>query len=177
MRSVVASHGPASNPRGNATCNAILLQCFRFYRSSVFNILDRHCPPSSDVLPLNLKEISRHDITGASPGDGRHHEKTRAAQRPRTAATSAALLSTSCAKGGAQQAGHHRDNRTASARQEEQLRNPVASTSRPTTGEPAASISSPAGQPVASTSRPPADVPVASYSDPDARDRATSFNS
>ncbi|KZV58183.1 hypothetical protein F511_35098 [Dorcoceras hygrometricum] len=54
MRSVVASHGPGSNPRGNATCNAILLQCIRFYRSSVFNILDRHCPPSSDVLPLNL---------------------------------------------------------------------------------------------------------------------------
>ncbi|KZV17599.1 hypothetical protein F511_14996 [Dorcoceras hygrometricum] len=45
---------------------------------------------------------------------------------------------------------------------------PVASTSRPTTGVPAVSISSPAGQPVASTSRPPADVPVASYSDPDA---------
>ncbi|KZV55080.1 hypothetical protein F511_23505 [Dorcoceras hygrometricum] len=40
----------------------------------------------------------------------------------------------------------------------------VASTSRPTSGQPAASISSPAGQPVASTSRPPADVPVASYS-------------
>ncbi|KZV13523.1 putative WRKY transcription factor 69-like [Dorcoceras hygrometricum] len=61
MRSAVASHGPGSNPRGNAICNAILLQCFRFYRSSVFNILDRHCPPSSDVLPLNL------DIAGASP--------------------------------------------------------------------------------------------------------------
>ncbi|KZV55651.1 hypothetical protein F511_26872 [Dorcoceras hygrometricum] len=45
---------------------------------------------------------------------------------------------------------------------------PVASTSRPTTGVPAASISSPATQPVARTSRPPADVPVASYSDPDA---------
>ncbi|KZV36304.1 hypothetical protein F511_21417 [Dorcoceras hygrometricum] len=54
---------------------------------------------------------------------------------------------------------------------------PVEITSRPTTGEPAASISSPAGQPVASTSRPPADVPVASYSDPNARDGATSFNS
>ncbi|KZV29305.1 hypothetical protein F511_08312 [Dorcoceras hygrometricum] len=48
------------------------------------------------------------------------------------------------------------------------LSDPVASTSRPTTGVPSASISSPAGQPVASTSRPPTDVPVASYSDPDA---------
>ncbi|KZV43164.1 hypothetical protein F511_40872 [Dorcoceras hygrometricum] len=28
MRSVVASHGPGSNPRGNAICNAILLQSF-----------------------------------------------------------------------------------------------------------------------------------------------------
>ncbi|KZV21999.1 hypothetical protein F511_40403 [Dorcoceras hygrometricum] len=60
MRSVVASHGPGSNPRGNTTCNAILLQCFRFYRSSVFNILDRHCPPSSDVLPLNLAQKSQN---------------------------------------------------------------------------------------------------------------------
>ncbi|KZV38959.1 ribonuclease [Dorcoceras hygrometricum] len=42
---------------------------------------------------------------------------------------------------------------------------PVASTSRPTTGVPAASISSPAGQPVASTSGPPDDVPVSSYSE------------
>ncbi|KZV41533.1 hypothetical protein F511_06571 [Dorcoceras hygrometricum] len=41
---------------------------------------------------------------------------------------------------------------------------PVSSTSRPTSGQPAAGISSQAGQPVASTSRPPADVPVASYS-------------
>ncbi|KZV46451.1 hypothetical protein F511_11302 [Dorcoceras hygrometricum] len=28
MRSVVSSHGPGSNPRGNPICNAILLQCF-----------------------------------------------------------------------------------------------------------------------------------------------------
>ncbi|KZV53511.1 AP-1 complex subunit gamma-2-like [Dorcoceras hygrometricum] len=42
---------------------------------------------------------------------------------------------------------------------------PVASTSRPTSGQPAASISLPSGQPVSSTSRPPADLPVASYSE------------
>ncbi|KZV24073.1 hypothetical protein F511_26939 [Dorcoceras hygrometricum] len=127
MRSVVASHGPGSNPRGNATCNAILLQCFRFYRSSVFNILDRHSPPSWDVLPLNLaqksqnfkidqngsdieyrpdiftgcpgqpelnprKQISRHDIAGASPdGGGRHHENRARRKATHAAATSAAL--------------------------------------------------------------------------------------
>ncbi|KZV32055.1 hypothetical protein F511_33052 [Dorcoceras hygrometricum] len=59
MRSVVASHGPGSNPRGNAIYNAILLQCFRFYRSSVFNILSSS-PPSSDVLPLNLAQKSQN---------------------------------------------------------------------------------------------------------------------
>ncbi|KZV48084.1 SMAD/FHA domain-containing protein [Dorcoceras hygrometricum] len=49
------------------------------------------------------------------------------------------------------------------------ISDPVASTSRSTTGQPAAIISSPAGQPVASTSRSPADVPVASYSVPSSR--------
>ncbi|KZV24890.1 hypothetical protein F511_16549 [Dorcoceras hygrometricum] len=44
----------------------------------------------------------------------------------------------------------------------------VACTSRPMSGQLAASMYSPSGQPVASMSRSPADVPVTSYSDPDA---------
>ncbi|KZV26579.1 hypothetical protein F511_07544 [Dorcoceras hygrometricum] len=54
MRSVVASHGPGSNPRGNAICNAILLQSFPVLQIFGLQYLDRHRPPSSDVLPLNL---------------------------------------------------------------------------------------------------------------------------
>ncbi|KZV15801.1 binding protein [Dorcoceras hygrometricum] len=72
-----ASHGPGSNPRGNAICNAILLQSFRFYRSSVFNILIvivHRLWMSSQTL----EEFSRHDIVGASlerrPAGGLHLE-------------------------------------------------------------------------------------------------------
>ncbi|KZV48811.1 dentin sialophosphoprotein-like [Dorcoceras hygrometricum] len=54
MRSVVSSHGPGSNPRGNAICNAILLQSFPVLQIFGLQYLDRHRPPSSDVLPLNL---------------------------------------------------------------------------------------------------------------------------
>ncbi|KZV42587.1 hypothetical protein F511_29650 [Dorcoceras hygrometricum] len=54
MRSVVASHGPGSNPRGNAICNAILLQCFPVLQIFELQYLDHHRPPSSDVLPLTL---------------------------------------------------------------------------------------------------------------------------
>ncbi|KZV33866.1 hypothetical protein F511_24500 [Dorcoceras hygrometricum] len=67
MRSVVASHGPGSNPRGNAICNAILLQCFPVLQIFGHQYLDRHCPPSSDVLPLNLAQklkISKSIKTG-----------------------------------------------------------------------------------------------------------------
>ncbi|KZV15938.1 hypothetical protein F511_08729 [Dorcoceras hygrometricum] len=91
MRSVVASHGPGSNPRGNAICNAILLQSFPILQIFGLQYLDRHRPPSSDVLPLNLdptsctdpktsraaqdrpepnprrKQTSCHDIAGDSP--------------------------------------------------------------------------------------------------------------
>ncbi|KZV45541.1 hypothetical protein F511_36914 [Dorcoceras hygrometricum] len=42
MRSVVASHGPGSNPRGNAICNAILLQCFPVLQIFGHQYLDRH---------------------------------------------------------------------------------------------------------------------------------------
>ncbi|KZV45446.1 hypothetical protein F511_34796 [Dorcoceras hygrometricum] len=67
MRSVVASHGPGSNPRGNAICNAILLQSFPVIQIFGLQYLDRHRPPSSDVLPLNLAQklkISKSTKTG-----------------------------------------------------------------------------------------------------------------
>ncbi|KZV52945.1 hypothetical protein F511_24046 [Dorcoceras hygrometricum] len=86
---MVASHGPGSNPRGNATCNAILLQCFRFYRSSVFNVLDHHCPPSSDVLPLNLartKPRSKIQPSQQSAGDLRRTAAPPPIRGKRTAA-------------------------------------------------------------------------------------------
>ncbi|KZV56841.1 hypothetical protein F511_21406 [Dorcoceras hygrometricum] len=56
MRSVVASHGPGSNPRDNAICNAILLQSFPVLQIFGLQYLDRHRPPSSNVLPLNLAQ-------------------------------------------------------------------------------------------------------------------------
>ncbi|KZV41265.1 hypothetical protein F511_36923 [Dorcoceras hygrometricum] len=67
MRSVVDSHGPGSNPRGNAICNAFLLQSFPVLQTFGLQYLDRHCPPSSDVLPLNLAQklkISKSFKTG-----------------------------------------------------------------------------------------------------------------
>ncbi|KZV45765.1 putative sugar phosphate/phosphate translocator [Dorcoceras hygrometricum] len=67
MLSVVASHGPGSNPRGNAICNAILLQSFPVLQIFGLQYLDRHRPPSSDVLPLNLAQklkISKSIKTG-----------------------------------------------------------------------------------------------------------------
>ncbi|KZV45908.1 hypothetical protein F511_27692 [Dorcoceras hygrometricum] len=42
MRSVVASHGPGSNPKGDAICNAILLQCFPVLQIFGLQYLDRH---------------------------------------------------------------------------------------------------------------------------------------
>ncbi|KZV18024.1 hypothetical protein F511_38319 [Dorcoceras hygrometricum] len=57
MRSVIVSHGPGSNPMGNAICNAILLQSFPVLQIFGLQYLDRHCPPSSDVLPLNLTAV------------------------------------------------------------------------------------------------------------------------
>ncbi|KZV16729.1 senescence-associated carboxylesterase 101-like [Dorcoceras hygrometricum] len=79
MRSVVASHGPGSNPRGNAICNAILLQSFPVLQIFGLQYLDRHCPPSSDVLPLNLAQklkISKSIKTG--PGIAYRPETSRA---------------------------------------------------------------------------------------------------
>ncbi|KZV19822.1 villin-4-like [Dorcoceras hygrometricum] len=67
LRSVVASHGPGSNPRGNAICNAILLQSFSVLQIFGLQYLDRHRPPSLDVLPLNLAQklkISKSTKTG-----------------------------------------------------------------------------------------------------------------
>ncbi|KZV18452.1 hypothetical protein F511_28666 [Dorcoceras hygrometricum] len=56
MRSVVASHGPGSNPRDNVICNAILLQSFPVLQIFGLQYLDRHRPPSS---PKNLKFQNR----------------------------------------------------------------------------------------------------------------------
>ncbi|KZV35860.1 hypothetical protein F511_37060 [Dorcoceras hygrometricum] len=85
MRSVVASHGPGSNPRGNAICNAILLQCFPVLQIFGHQYLDRHRPPSSHVLPLNLAQklkISKSIKTG--PGIAYRPETSRAARdRPK----------------------------------------------------------------------------------------------
>ncbi|KZV40271.1 inactive poly [Dorcoceras hygrometricum] len=67
MRSVVASHGPGSNPMGNAICNAILLQSFPVLQIFGLQYLDCHHPPSSDVLPLDLAQklkISKSIKTG-----------------------------------------------------------------------------------------------------------------
>ncbi|KZV49882.1 nuclear matrix constituent protein 1-like protein-like [Dorcoceras hygrometricum] len=83
MRSVVASHGPGSNPRGNAICNAILLQCFPVLQIFGLQYLDRHCPSSSDVLPLNLAQklkISKSIKTGPTSHTG---PKTSRAARDR----------------------------------------------------------------------------------------------
>ncbi|KZV16166.1 cell synthase 3, glycosyltransferase family 2 [Dorcoceras hygrometricum] len=67
LRSVVASHGPGSNPRGDAICNAILLQSSPVLQIFGLQYLDCHRPPSSDVLPLNLAQnlkISKSTKTG-----------------------------------------------------------------------------------------------------------------
>ncbi|KZV47360.1 hypothetical protein F511_35631 [Dorcoceras hygrometricum] len=87
MRSVVASHGPGSNPRGNAICNAILLQSFPVLQIFGLQYLDRHRPPSSDVLPLNLAQklkISNRPKTGLISHTG---PKTSRAARDRPETT------------------------------------------------------------------------------------------
>ncbi|KZV23772.1 hypothetical protein F511_27698 [Dorcoceras hygrometricum] len=101
MRSVIASHGPGSNPRGNAICNAILLQCFPVLQIFELQYLDHHRPPSSDVLPLTL---ARHRISARKlhglPGTGQNQtleefrpavttspETRRSGGRPAAAAT------------------------------------------------------------------------------------------
>ncbi|KZV22993.1 hypothetical protein F511_20394 [Dorcoceras hygrometricum] len=85
MRSVVASHGPGSNPRGNAICNAILLQSFPVLQIFGLQYLDRHRPPSSDVLPLNLKKSAVTTSPELHRSGGRPaaapHEKCTAAER------------------------------------------------------------------------------------------------
>ncbi|KZV56837.1 hypothetical protein F511_20077 [Dorcoceras hygrometricum] len=83
MRSVVASHGPGSNPRGDAICNAILLQSFPVLQIFGLQYLDRHRPPYSDVLPLNLAQklkISKSIKTGPTSRIG---PKTSRAARDR----------------------------------------------------------------------------------------------
>ncbi|KZV33369.1 hypothetical protein F511_13174 [Dorcoceras hygrometricum] len=100
MRSVVASHGHGSNPRGNAICNAILLQSFPVLQIFGLQYLDRHLHrlripkylkfqnrskpgPASRVGPKTSRaardrpepnprriQTSRHDIAGAAAGDG-----------------------------------------------------------------------------------------------------------
>ncbi|KZV54717.1 hypothetical protein F511_41280 [Dorcoceras hygrometricum] len=76
MRSVVASHGPGSNPRGNAICNAILLQCFPVLQIFGLQYLDRHLHLR---MPKNLKFQNR-----SKPGPTSHTgPKTSRAARDR----------------------------------------------------------------------------------------------
>ncbi|KZV44958.1 hypothetical protein F511_16188 [Dorcoceras hygrometricum] len=77
MRSVVASHGPGSNPRGNAICNAILLESFPVLQTFGLQYFDRHLHRLR--MPKNLK-ISKSTKTGPTSHIG---PKTSRAARDR----------------------------------------------------------------------------------------------